>query len=124
MFFMGCPGLIVELTDDAKDYDFKLIKSESFPSGQSIEFLETLNNRAASVSVDRYKKMMIDRYRDPFAAVAQLSGEGPLRLEDGTILRKSELKPAEERERKKMLENNNPINLDLKVDYPAAGKKK
>jgi len=41
-----------------------------------------------------------------------------LQLEDGTILTKEQLKPAEANERKKIKSFNNPIELDKAVKYP------
>ena len=120
--FNGLPGLIMELYDTKKDYYFKVIKSEKITEGYQRVSLENSMSRAIPVNQKELNKLKLDLYSNPFKYV--LNGnltmrEGQkLQLEDGTILTKEQLKPAEATERKKMKAFNNPIELDKAVKYP------
>ncbi len=120
--FNGLPGLIMELYDTKKDYYFKVIKTEKIAEGYQRVSLENSMSRAIPVNQKELNKLKLDLYSNPFKYV--LNGnltmrEGQkLQLEDGTILTKEQLKPAEATERKKMKAFNNPIELDKAVKYP------
>jgi len=120
--FNGLPGLIMELYDTKKDYYFKVIKSEKITEGYQRISLENSMSRAIPVNQKELNKLKLDLYSNPFKYV--LNGnltmrEGQkLQLEDGTVLSKEQLKPAEANERKKLKAFNNPIELDKAVKYP------
>lgn len=120
--FNGLPGLIIELYDTKKDYYFKVIKSEKILGDYKRVSLENSISRAISVDQPKLKKLKLELYDNPFKYImnGRLSlPEGKkLELEDGTILSKEELKPAEANERKKIKSFNNPIELDKAVEYP------
>lgn len=120
--FNGLPGLIMELYDTKKDYYFKVIKSEKITEGYQRISLENSMSRAIPVNQKELNKLKLDLYSNPFKYV--LNGnltipEGKkLLLDDGTVLSKEQLKPAEANERKKLKAFNNPIELDKAVKYP------
>ncbi|WP_431611984.1 GLPGLI family protein [Chryseobacterium sp. 'Rf worker isolate 10'] len=120
--FNGLPGLIMELYDTKKDYYFKVIKTEKIPEGYQHISLESFTSRAIPVNEKELNKLKLDLYSNPFKYV--LNGnltipEGKkLLLDDGTVLSKEQLKPAEANERKKLKAFNNPIELDKAVKYP------
>jgi GLPGLI family protein len=120
--FNGLPGLIMELYDTKKNYYFKVIKSEKIPEDYKWVSLDNSIPRAIPVTQKDLNKLRLDLYSNPFKYV--LNGnltmrEGQkLQLDDGTILTKEQLKPAEANERKKLKAFNNPIELDKAVKYP------
>lgn len=120
--FNGLPGLIMELYDSKKNYYFKIIKSEKIQDSYKRISLEGFISRAIPVTQKELNKLRLDLYSNPFKYV--LNGnltipEGKkLLLEDGTVLSKEQLKPAEANERKKLKAFNNPIELDKAVKYP------
>ncbi len=120
--FNGLPGLIMELYDTKKNFYFNVIKSEKIPENYRRISLESSVYRAIPVTRKELKKLKLDLYSNPFKYI--LNGNLTLRegqkllLEDGTILSKEQLKPAEAKERKKLKAFNNPIELDKAVKYP------
>lgn len=120
--FNGLPGLIIEIYDTRKNYFFKLIKSEKIADHYQSHTLKTRKTNAIKTNYKKLDHLKLELYQDPFKYVfnGKLSiPEGKkLLLDDGTILSKEELKPAEKREREKMRSFNNPIELDKGVKYP------
>ncbi|WP_167358374.1 GLPGLI family protein [Chryseobacterium culicis] len=120
--FNGLPGLIIELYDVKKDYNFKVIKTEKIPQDYKRLSLESSMSRAIPVTQKELDKLKLDLYSSPFKYVLNESLTLPegkkLLLDDGTVLSKEELKPAEVKERKKLKAFNNPIELDKAVRYP------
>jgi len=112
----------MELYDTKKDYFFKVIKSEKIPENYKRVSLENSISRAIPVDRAKLNKLRLELYDSPFKYI--MNGrltipEGKkLQLDDGTILSKEELKPAEANERKKIKAVNNPIELDKAVKYP------
>ncbi|MDR4893867.1 MULTISPECIES: GLPGLI family protein [unclassified Chryseobacterium] len=120
--FNGLPGLIMELYDGKKDYYFKVIKSEKIQDSYKRVSLENSISRAISVNQAKLDKLKLELYDSPFKYILNgrlvLTEGKKLELEDGTILTKEQLKPAEANERKKIKAFNNPIELDKVVKYP------
>ncbi|CAH0287778.1 GLPGLI family protein [Chryseobacterium sp. Bi04] len=120
--FNGLPGLIIEIYDTRKNYFFQLIKSEKIADNYQSHTLKTRKTNAIKTNYKKLDHLKLELYKDPFKYVfnGKLSiPEGKkLQLDDGTILSKEELKPAEKREREKIRSFNNPIELDKAVKYP------
>ncbi|MGC5745472.1 GLPGLI family protein [Chryseobacterium sp. NFX27] len=120
--FNGLPGLIIEIYDTQKDYIFKLIKSEKIPQDYQSYTLDGFKSRAIKTNYKKLNNLKLELYQSPFKYI--LNGklsipEGKkLQLEDGTILTKEQLKPAEKSERMKIRSFNNPIELDKAAIYP------
>jgi GLPGLI family protein len=120
--FNGLPGLIMELYDTQKNYYFNVIKSEKILDDYKRNSLNNYILRAIPVTQKDLNKLRLDLYSNPFKYV--LNGNLTMRegqkllLEDGTVLSKEQLKPAEGNERKKIKAFNNPIELDKAVKYP------
>lgn len=119
--FNGLPGLIIEIYDTQKDYIFKLVKSEKIPKDYQSYTLVGFKSRAIKTNYKKLNNLKLELYQNPFKYV--LNGklsipEGKkLQLEDGTVLTKEQLKPAEKNERIKIKSFNNPIELDKVVRY-------
>ncbi|TZF94222.1 GLPGLI family protein [Chryseobacterium panacisoli] len=120
--FNGLPGLIVELYDTKKNYHFKVIKSEKITEEYKRVSLENSISRAIPVNQAKLDKLKLELYDSPFKYIMNgrlaLPEGKKLLLDDGTVLSKEELKPAEGRERKKIKSFNNPIELDKAIKYP------
>ncbi|MCW1963934.1 GLPGLI family protein [Chryseobacterium viscerum] len=120
--FNGLPGLIVELYDIKKDYHFKIIKSEKITEDYKQVSLENSISRAIPVNQAKLDKLKLELYESPFKYIMNgrlaLPEGKKLLLDDGTVLSKEQLKPAEANERKKIKSFNNPIELDKAVKYP------
>lgn len=120
--FNGLPGLIMELYDTKKDYYFNVIKSESIADDYQRRSLQMFISKAVPVNQKKLNTLKLDLYSNPFKYAlngALTIPEGKkLLLDDGTVLSKEELKPAEANERKKIKSFNNPIELDKAVKYP------
>ncbi|MDR6488528.1 GLPGLI family protein [Chryseobacterium vietnamense] len=120
--FNGLPGFIMELYDTKKDYYFKVIKSEKIPEGYKKTSLENSISRAIPVDYAKLNKLRLELYDNPFKYIMNgrltLPEGKKLLLDDGTVLSKEQLKPAEANERKKLKAFNNPIELDKAVKYP------
>ncbi|MDR6547678.1 GLPGLI family protein [Chryseobacterium rhizosphaerae] len=120
--FNGLPGLIIEIYDTRKNYFFQLIKSEKIADNYQSHTLKGRKSNAIKTNYKKLGHLKLELYQDPFKYVfnGKLSiPEGKkLLLDDGTILSKEELKPAEKREREKMRSFNNPVELDKAVKYP------
>lgn len=120
--FNGLPGLIMELYDAKKDYHFKVIKSGKIAEDYKRVSLENSISRAIPVNQAKLDKLKLELYESPFKYILNgrlvLTEGKKLELEDGTILTKEQLKPAEANERKKIKSFNNPIELDKAVKYP------
>ncbi|USL95892.1 GLPGLI family protein [Riemerella anatipestifer] len=117
--FSGLPGLIVSLKDTQNHFHFELIGVQNFPATQTIDFLTTLETNSVTISIDKFKKMLLQNYNDPFGSITKglINRNQPIRLEDGTLLTKDNLKVSEE-VIKNRLRKQNPIHLDFKVAYP------
>lgn len=120
--FNGLPGLIMELYDTEKNYYFNVIKSEKIPDAYQRNSLNASISRAIPVTQKDLNKLRLDLYSNPFkyafnGNLTMREGQ-KLLLEDGTVLSKEQLKPAEANERKKLKAFNNPIELDKAVKYP------
>lgn len=120
--FNGLPGLIMELYDTKKDYYFNVIKSEKIPEGYKRTSLDNSISRAIPVNQSKLDKLKVELYDNPFNYVLNgrltLTEGKKLLLDDGTVLSKEQLKPAEANERKKIKSFNNPIELDKAIKYP------
>ncbi|WP_288434593.1 GLPGLI family protein [uncultured Chryseobacterium sp.] len=120
--FNGLPGLIMELYDSKKEYYFKLIRSEKIPEDYERVTLQNSISRAIPVDYTKLNKLKLELYDNPFKYIMNgrltLPEGKKLLLDDGTVLSKEQLKPAEANERKKLKAFNNPIELDKAVQYP------
>lgn len=117
--FGGLPGLIVELKDTQNHFHFELIDVQNFSTTQTIDFLTTLETNSVAISIDKFKKLLLQNYNDPFGNITKglRNSHQPIRLEDGTLLTKENFKSSEEMIRNR-LRKQNPIHMDFKVAYP------
>ncbi|KFF12765.1 hypothetical protein IW15_08215 [Chryseobacterium soli] len=123
--FNGLPGLIIQIYDTKKEYLFTLIKSEKIPQNYQSYTLQNYKTNAIKTNYKKLNTLKSELYESPFKYVLNGSAMSlalergkKLQLDDGTILSKEQLKPAEKNERLKLKSFNNPIELDKAVIYP------
>lgn len=116
--FYGLPGLIVDLQDDKGSYHFHLVKSQNLTSEPKNQYLDSMKQMAAVVNKDKYKKAKLAFYDAPISYLGGLNGAGQLFLNDGTKVNASNQREYNEKIRKEIKSNNNPINLTEAIVYP------
>lgn len=121
LFLKGLPGLIVEAKDTENQYSLKMIGIKKISDFDEIDFLKNAQNRSVKINLKQYKKLKIEFYQNPLALfynTGTFKKGKKVILEDGTMISNmAEVKEAEKRERKRIKRNNNPPNLDFKVNY-------
>jgi len=109
--FYGLPGLIIEIKDEMNDFDFKLARVRKNKNNSLFEL-----EGGKEISWQQYNNLLLDYFNSPMSMVA-LGGKKVM-TDDGV----GGYKPVNERELTKkiqdnMIKNNNPIELDHKVNY-------
>ncbi|MEY8758713.1 GLPGLI family protein [Chryseobacterium tongliaoense] len=109
--FHGLPGLIIEIKDKTSDFDFKLAQVRKNKNNYLFEI-----EGGKEISWQQYNNLLLDYFNSPMSMVA-LGGKKVV-TDDGI----GGYKPVNERELTKkiqdnMIKNNNPIELDHKVNY-------
>ena len=109
--FHGLPGIIIQIKDDASDFDFKLVQLRKNTNNSLYEL-----EGGKEISWTQYNNLLLDYFNNPMNMVA-LGGKKVF-TDDGV----GGYKPVNEREMIKkiqdnMVKNNNPIELDRKVTY-------
>ena len=113
--FYGLPGLITEINDTQNDYIFSLVQIKN-SDGKLYE-----KEKALPVSWKQYEKLALDYYSDPTREInGKNSGSSVFMIkwqdENGNEFTPN-FKEMNEREQKQIRENNNPIELNHKVNY-------
>ena len=121
--FHGLPGLIVEIYDDKKNYQFSLNKSENFTETQFISFYKNAKARGVEIPYSKYQSMLLSYYQDPIKFInsgqIEINEEHKLGLDDGRVIYKpEELRQYAFEEQQRIKKYNNPIELDKAVRYP------
>ena len=109
--FYGLPGLILKLSDEKGDFNFNLIKIKR--SGKNNMFYV---RKGKEISWDAYSKLQTDYYSDPFAEVKSRNFKIKAGDQHGNPINMS-FKEMTASIQKQMNENNNPIELNHKVDF-------
>ncbi|WHF51924.1 GLPGLI family protein [Chryseobacterium gotjawalense] len=107
--FHGLPGLIVEIHDITKDYFFQLGQIKKF------EWKNLYIAKSQSlITWEKFQKLQKDFYSDPFSNVNK--SDIIQYDENGQVIRIDFKKKIGEI-RNRILEKNNPIELNYKIDY-------
>jgi len=109
--FQGLPGLIVKLYDDKGDYDFNLMEIKNNKDHQLFYL-----RKGKEISWDIYKKLQYNYYSDPFSEIKNRGIKYKIGDQNGNPVDMN-LKQMTENIQKKMRENNNPIELNHKIEY-------
>lgn len=108
--FHELPGLIISIYDEKKEYVFMLTGSKKNS--------EKLYYKKGGIKLNwaQYQKICRDYYSNPFGEL--IMQDTPIRIDDGrgnTV--KPDIKEITIREQKRIRDNNNPIELNYKIDY-------
>ena len=107
--FRGLPGLIVDISDEKSDYNFKLGEVRNFLWK---EFY--LENSQKEISWNEYSKLLRNFYSDPFAMINKSDITS---YDDSGNIIKTDFKEMKESIQERIRENNNPLELNHKVEY-------
>ncbi len=113
--FHGLPGLIIEIADTQNDYVFSLVQIKN--SNGKLYAKE----KALPISWKQYEKLALDYYADPTREInGKNSGSSAVMIkwqdESGNEFTPN-FKEWNEREQKEIRENNNPVELNHKINY-------
>ena len=122
--FGGLPGLIVEVADDHDNFSFKLIRSEVIPQTYVLDiWYNSKFGRPVPISYGRYKKMLLEHYKSPLKSLITKEVDfknSPFTTDDGRMIDSDQkFRDFEAEERIRIKKYNNPLELNLKIDYPA-----
>lgn len=114
--FQSLPGLILEIYDDNNDYHFSLVQIKN-SDGKLYD-----KAKALPISWKQYEKLALDYFSDPTREINGKNTGGSMQIikwqdENGREFTPN-FKEMNEREQKKIHENNNPVELNHKIIYP------
>ncbi|CEJ69052.1 Protein of unknown function (Porph_ging) [Chryseobacterium oranimense G311] len=109
--FHGLPGFIVNISDEKGEYNFSLIRTKRSDKNNMFYV-----RKGKEISWDAYKKLQSDYYNDPFAEVKARGIKTKVGDTNGNTLDVS-FKQMAESIQKQMKENNNPVELDKRVEF-------
>lgn len=119
--FHGLPGLIVELSDDKKDYKFELVKTQKISNPTNM-YIDYMVENSVSVSHEKYKDSKLKYYDSPVNflrnATQQTRSNDEFYLNDGTKVGQSNSREVNEGLKENIRKYNNPIELDKAIKYP------
>ena len=125
--FRDLPGLIFEIEDEKQNFIFKLVKSMKLEKTYNTnDFLENFcQQKALFIDEKTLQKKKIEQYLDPLHDFKQSFKESKERGETGQwkvmnveIKDISQFKELTEMMQKRILKENNPIELDKAIHYP------
>lgn len=108
--FNGLPGLIVKISDDQNNFAFNLTEIKDL--NEEIHY----RSKGSELSWDQFKKLRESYYSDPLARIKSMNI--PYKKDDGFGNMVSvDMKQESDRMKKVIREDNNPIELNHKIDY-------
>ena len=120
--FHGLPGLIVELYDSNKNYDFKLVKSNLLKDNLKSPLPEFMLSTAIAMNREKYVKTKLNFYQDPLSFASNdfmtMTDDNWAIISDGTKVTKANFKEVREIQQRNIKKYNNPIELDKIIQYP------
>ncbi|WP_262151132.1 GLPGLI family protein [Chryseobacterium foetidum] len=118
--FGQLPGLIVKISDENSDFVFDLVKVK-----QNKTTPPYVKKKGKEISWDDFKKLQKNYYDQPFSELR--SRNIPMGKDDGNgntkRLNETEMKQMENRMRKQIKDEYNPLELNYKVDYDGKGER-
>ncbi len=109
--FNSLPGIIVKISDDQENYSFNLIKIKKLEK-DSLFF----SKKGTVISWENFEKIQSDYYADPFAELKARNIKIQSGDEKGNLI-PTDLNKMTKQLKKQIRENNNPIELNHKIDY-------
>ncbi|WP_169584735.1 GLPGLI family protein [Riemerella columbina] len=118
--FSGLPGMILEVNDELKSYIFSFVQNiniqEEFDTSNFLE--NYYHMKPVKIDYSKIKKIKIDYYLDPYKEVKSGQIKGYLQDDDGNTIENPNFNQLSKKIRKNILDNNNPIDLNMKINYP------
>lgn len=115
--FYGLPGLILEIADEDKDYIFSFVQNKNFEETYDTQKLlkKYLGIRKFEITEKEWRKIQMNFYENPIPEYKE--GNAIMLKNDGTEYSSQDYKEVEKSIRENIKKNNNPIELDEKIDY-------
>jgi GLPGLI family protein len=112
--FHNLPGLITEIWDNSNDYHFTLVEIKNL-NGELYE-----KQKPLKISWKQYQKLFLDYYSDPTREINGKNADSNIKIvwrdEQGNDTSPN-FREMNEDNQKQMRENNNPIELNQKIDF-------
>ena len=127
--FRGLPGLIFEISDDKNQHHFVLAKSykldKTFDTSAIVE--NFIGQKPIKINDKTYRKMKLENYDNPLRDLKKHFAENTNPKNSfwamGVEVKSADqFKDLTEMSQKRMLKDNNPIELDKAIHYPALKK--
>lgn len=119
--FNGLPGIIMELHDTKGNYNFQMIKSQTFDKTVKSPIPSFMISNAVLISKEKYASTKIMYYDDPLAFLKNsniiLTADNWAMLKDGTKVTIDNQKEVILTQQKLIRQYNNPIELDKAIKY-------
>ncbi|WDF45960.1 GLPGLI family protein [Chryseobacterium sp. KACC 21268] len=120
--FRGLPGLIFEIEDVEGNFKFKLVEVRKISSEYNTENILESNfgKKALAVSVEKYNKILIDAYNNPFSELRtkmEMGEDFTLSIYGKQIKTVKDLDSIKRLRQSDIRKNYNPIELDKAVKY-------
>ena len=108
--FYGLPGLIIKINDEKEDYVFNLVEIKK--TNNELYYRKKGN----FLTWEMYKKLCLNYYSDPLAQIKL--NDDPYKIDDGNgRMISANLNNHSIKIKKMILNNNNPIEIDNRVEY-------
>ena len=127
--FRGLPGLIFEITDDKNQHHFVLAKSykldKTFDTSAIVE--NFMGQKPIKINEKTYRKMKLESYDNPLRDFKKqfaenTNTENTFWVMGVQVKSADQFKDLTEMSQKRMLKDNNPIELDEAIRYPVLKK--
>lgn len=109
--FSGLPGMIVKISDRLSDFEFALVKTKRSDKNNMFAL-----RTGKEISWEVLNKMQLNYYSDPFAEIKTRNIKFQVGDANGNII-PMDMKTLTKNVQKQIKENNNPIELNQKIDY-------
>ena len=109
--FNGLPGLIIKISDDHSEYNFSLLRTKN--SNKNNMFVL---RKGKEITWEVFKKIQMDYYTDPYAEIKARNIKFQAGDSNGNIIA-MDMKTHTKNLQNQIKENNNPIELNHKIDY-------
>lgn len=111
-YFHGLPGLIIQLQDEDSNFFFNAVEIKRM----SYDFVLYENTTGNEITWEQYQKLMLGYFQNPYAAV-QTQGMKVVTDNGNGGYKEIDYRARIKGTQRMLLKNNNPIELDHKVEY-------
>lgn len=116
--FNGLPGLVTEVYDAQNHYHFTLHKITTLQEGKPQLLEELFREKPLLVTLQQIQQKQLDDYTDPYRQFRHMKpGTWSIMIDDKEYDTADALLTATRNQQQLIRQNNNPIELDKKIDY-------